>query len=255
MRLTELIRRSGMNPLVVPPHADPEISGLSSDSRAVQPGFLFAALPGTATDGRAFIADAVARGAAAVLVGPGPLPDGLDPSVAVIVDPEPRRRLALMAAAFAGAQPRTMVAVTGTSGKSSTVHFTRELWSRLGITAASIGTLGIVSPTLHRDSGLTTPDPIVLHADLAALARSGVDHAAIEASSQRLASSSSAAYSWRRASGRYFHMKRSPWLLRRMPPSPRTPSVTRMPITPGGQTMPVGWNCRNSMSRRSAPAW
>jgi UDP-N-acetylmuramoyl-L-alanyl-D-glutamate--2,6-diaminopimelate ligase len=166
--------------------ADPTIAGLATHSRAVQPGYLFAALPGTATDGRAFIADAVARGAAAVLVGPGPLPDGLDPSVAVIVDPEPRRRLALMAAAFAGAQPATMVAVTGTSGKSSTVHFTRELWSRLGIAAASIGTLGIVSPTIRRDSGLTTPDPIALHADLAALARSGVDHAALEASSHGL---------------------------------------------------------------------
>ena len=74
------------------------------------------------------------------------------------------------------------------------------------------------------------------------------------ASSHARASASSAAYSWRRASGRYFHMNRSPLLLRRMPPSPRTPSVTSRPMTPGGHTMPVGWNWRNSMSISSAPA-
>ena len=168
------------------PSADPEIAGLATHSRAVRPGYLFAALPGSTTDGRAYVADALQRGAAAILIGPGePLP-GLDPSIAVIVDPEPRRRLALMAAAFAGAQPATAVAVTGTSGKSSTVHFARSLWQALGYRAASVGTLGIVSPTLSRSEGLTTPDPIALHADLAALAQSGITHVALEASSHGL---------------------------------------------------------------------
>ena len=86
-------------------------------------------------------------------------------------DANPRRRVALMAAAFAGAQPATIAAVTGTNGKSSTVHFVRQIWAALGLKAASVGTLGIVSPGFTRDAGLTTPDPVQLHADLATLAR------------------------------------------------------------------------------------
>ena len=90
-------------------------------------------------------------------------------------DANPRRRVALMAAAFAGLQPATIAAVTGTNGKSSTVHFVRQIWAALGLKAASVGTLGIVSPGFTRDAGLTTPDPVQLHADLATLAREGVD--------------------------------------------------------------------------------
>src|SRR5262249_11636457 len=93
---------------------------------------------------------------------------------------------ALMAAAFAGLQPDTIAAVTGTNGKSSTVHFLRHIWATLGARAASIGTLGIVSPGLKRGAGLTTPDPVQLHEDLATLAREGVTHLAIEASSHGL---------------------------------------------------------------------
>ena len=98
----------------------------------------------------------------------------------------PRRRVALMAAAFAGLQPATIAAVTGTNGKTSTVHFVRHIWATLGLKAASVGTLGIVSPGFTRDAGLTTPDPVQLHADLATLAREGVTHLAIEASSHGL---------------------------------------------------------------------
>jgi UDP-N-acetylmuramoyl-L-alanyl-D-glutamate--2,6-diaminopimelate ligase len=165
---------------------DPVLAGLTLDSRQVQPGFLFAALAGTHADGARFVADAVKRGAVAILAAPESALPPLGPGIAVVRDPNPRRRIALMAAAFAGLQPATIVAVTGTNGKSSTVHFVRHLWSVLGLRAASVGTLGIVSPGFTREAGLTTPDPVQLHADLATLAREGVTHLAIEASSHGL---------------------------------------------------------------------
>jgi UDP-N-acetylmuramoyl-L-alanyl-D-glutamate--2,6-diaminopimelate ligase len=165
---------------------DPVIAGLTSDSRAVRPGFLFAALPGSKVDGRNFIGDAVARGAVAVLAVPGtPLPDGAD-GVELIEDAEPRRRLARMAASFYGRQPATVAAVTGTNGKTSTVQFTRQLWSRLGHPAGCLGTLGITAPGLDRYGSLTTPDTVALHQALAELADAGVDHLAMEASSHGL---------------------------------------------------------------------
>ncbi len=97
---------------------------------------------GRAADGRAFIADAVERGAVAVLAPPGTAwPPGVPPRP-IIIDPEPRRCLAQIAAVLAGPQPETVVAVTGTNGKTSTVEFTRQLWASAGATAASLGTLG-----------------------------------------------------------------------------------------------------------------
>jgi UDP-N-acetylmuramoyl-L-alanyl-D-glutamate--2,6-diaminopimelate ligase len=165
---------------------DPVIAGLTLDSRKVKPGYLFAALAGARQDGAAFVADAVARGAIAILAAPDAALPPLDPDIAVLRDDNPRRRMALMAAAFAGLQPATIAAVTGTNGKSSTVHFLRQIWTSLGLKAASVGTLGIVSPGLARDAGLTTPDPVQLHEDLAILARQGVSHLAIEASSHGL---------------------------------------------------------------------
>jgi UDP-N-acetylmuramoyl-L-alanyl-D-glutamate--2,6-diaminopimelate ligase len=165
---------------------DSVISGLTLDSRKAAPGFLFAALAGHRQDGAAFIGDAVKRGAAAILAAPDTVLPPLDPSIVVIRDTNPRRRLALMAAAFAGVQPACIAAVTGTNGKSSTVHFVRHIWTELGFKAASVGTLGILSPGLTRDGGLTTPDPVQLHEDLATLARQGVTHLAIEASSHGL---------------------------------------------------------------------
>ncbi len=164
------------------PH-DPVLAGLTLDSRKVQPGYLFAALAGSHADGASFIADAVKRGAVAILAAPDAALPPLDPGVVVIRDGNPRRRIALMAAAFAGLQPATIAAVTGTNGKSSTVHFVRHIWTTLGLNAASVGTLGIFSAGFSRDAGLTTPDPVQLHADLATLAREGVTHLAIEASS------------------------------------------------------------------------
>ena len=167
------------------PH-DPVLSGLTLDSRKVQPGFLFAALAGAKADGASFVADAVKRGAVAILAASDAALPALDPGIVVLRDANPRRRVAQMAATFAGLQPPTIAAVTGTNGKSSTVHFVRHIWATLGLRAASIGTLGIVSPGFTREAGLTTPDPVQLHADLATLAREGVTHLAIEASSHGL---------------------------------------------------------------------
>lgn len=166
--------------------AELDIAGITADSRAVVPGDMFAALPGTRTDGRAFIADAVRRGAIAVLAPPGTQwPDDV-PQRPIIHDPEPRRRLAEIAAILAGPQPRTVVAVTGTNGKTSSVEFTRQLWASAGHAAASLGTLGVTAPGFEPGPGLTTPDPVTLAETLAGLARRGVTHAAMEASSHGL---------------------------------------------------------------------
>ena len=173
----------------IAPSGDPEIRGLSLDSRHVEPGFLFAALPGTRTDGRQFIDDAVAKGAVAVLTAD---PDGCealtrrDPPVTIVGDVNPRRRIARIAARFYRPQPDTVAAVTGTNGKTSVAVFTRQLWQGLGRPAASLGTIGIVAPGFSRSGSLTTPDPVTLHSELNALAQSGIDHVAIEASSHGL---------------------------------------------------------------------
>src|SRR5262245_48061778 len=160
------------------------ISGLAADSREVKPGYLFAALPGVNADGARFIADALQRGAAAILV-----PEGAKPqagSAAIIEDSDPRRRLALIAARFFGAQPEVAVAVTGTNGKTSVASFVRQLWSGEELKAASLGTVGLVSPSGTKTVAHTTPDPIELHRILAALAKEGVTHLAFEASSHGL---------------------------------------------------------------------
>jgi UDP-N-acetylmuramoyl-L-alanyl-D-glutamate--2,6-diaminopimelate ligase len=161
-----------------------EITALSADSRTVGPGTLFAALPGSRIDGRAFIGDAVARGAAAVLADPSladtPLP------VPLILDAKPRRRLALIAARLFERQPRYIAAVTGTNGKTSVAGFTQQIWSGLGLAAGSLGTLGLDAEGVSRSSNLTTPDPVQLHALLAEVAAAGVEHFVLEASSHGL---------------------------------------------------------------------
>jgi UDP-N-acetylmuramoyl-L-alanyl-D-glutamate--2,6-diaminopimelate ligase len=188
MLLGELVRQSGppQGAALPAPAADLDIAGITADSRAARRGFLFAALVGHKLDGAAYARQAVAAGAIAVLAGESAELGALPPSVAVIRDPEPRRRLARMAAVFAGPQPRVVVAATGTSGKTSIVEFARQMFAGAGFAAASVGTLGIVSPVLSMPPGLTTPDPVLLHRDLAALAREGVHYVAIEASSHGL---------------------------------------------------------------------
>ncbi|UNK39233.1 UDP-N-acetylmuramoyl-L-alanyl-D-glutamate--2,6-diaminopimelate ligase [Shinella sp. H4-D48] len=160
-----------------------DVSGITSDSRTVKPGDLFVALSGSKADGSSFIADAVARGAAAVVVAEG---TSCDVSVPVIPVAVPRRFLALAAARFYGRQPETMVAVTGTAGKTSVASFTRQIWAHAGHAAAMIGTTGVVAPGRNDYGSLTTPDPVSLHKLLAELADAGVTHAAMEASSHGL---------------------------------------------------------------------
>jgi UDP-N-acetylmuramoyl-L-alanyl-D-glutamate--2,6-diaminopimelate ligase len=163
-----------------------EIVGITADSRRVAPGYLFAAIPGNRIDGRAFIAEAVSRGAVAVLAPAGTQwPPGVPPRP-LLEDREPRRRLAQLAAGLAGCQPKIVVAVTGTNGKTSTVEFLRQLWAACGRQAASLGTLGLIAPGIEPGPGLTTPDPVSLADTMTRLARAGVQHAAMEASSHGL---------------------------------------------------------------------
>ncbi|HWB46747.1 MAG TPA: Mur ligase domain-containing protein, partial [Hyphomicrobiaceae bacterium] len=140
-----------------------EIAGLTSDSRVVQPGWLFAGLGGTQHDGAAFIPEALAKGAAALLVKTT-AEVKVAAEVPILRADEPRRALALMAARMYAPQPATAVAVTGTSGKTSVASFTRQIWSALGKAAASVGTIGVTSPKGDIKGSLTTPDPIALHA-------------------------------------------------------------------------------------------
>ena len=161
-----------------------EISGISADSRLVEPGFVFVAIAGTKADGARFIADAVAKGAAAVLVGAQT--EVADVAVPVLRVEEPRRALALMAARLYVAQPATIVAVTGTSGKTSVADFTRQIFAALGHEAASLGTIGVVKPDGSLYGSLTTPDPVTIHKILAELAGEDVTHLAFEASSHGL---------------------------------------------------------------------
>jgi UDP-N-acetylmuramoyl-L-alanyl-D-glutamate--2,6-diaminopimelate ligase len=162
-----------------------EVAGLSADSRMVERGFLFAALPGTTTDGARFAEEAIGRGAVAVLAGRSAEID-VRPEIALVRADDPRRALALMAARFYRRHPEKLVAVTGTSGKTSVVAFTRQVFEAAGKNAASIGTLGLVSREWSEYGSLTTPDPVALHVMLDRLASSGVTHAAIEASSHGL---------------------------------------------------------------------
>jgi UDP-N-acetylmuramoyl-L-alanyl-D-glutamate--2,6-diaminopimelate ligase len=187
LRLSDL-RGDGAAPLSLAGGAggDVEITGLCADSRAVRPGDLFAALSGGRADGRRFVGDAVARGAVAVLGDASLLEGGEPPPVPVLVAEDPRRALALAAARFFGRQPRRVAAVTGTSGKTSTASFARQLWAALGRKAASVGTLGVEAPGRAPTAALTTPDPVELHRTLAELADGGVDHLCLEASSHGL---------------------------------------------------------------------
>ena len=175
-----LTARDGRNPV---------LSGITLDSRAVEPGYLFAAMPGTAAHGASFIAGALAKGAVAILTdaaGAKLAAEALALSdAALIVAADPREAIARAASLWFGAQPAVMVAVTGTNGKTSVATFTRQIWMALGHAAINIGTTGVEgawsAPSAH-----TTPDPIPLHRMLSLAAADGVTHAAMEASSHGL---------------------------------------------------------------------
>ncbi|MFQ5437926.1 MAG: UDP-N-acetylmuramoyl-L-alanyl-D-glutamate--2,6-diaminopimelate ligase [Paracoccaceae bacterium] len=175
--------------LDAPDGQDTMITGLSVDSRDVRPGHLFAALPGINAHGGSFIRYALRMGAGAILTdakGAALAKAELrSAGVPVVVSPDPRLSLAKAAGRWFGAQPRTMVAVTGTNGKTSVASFTRQIWEELGLRAVNFGTTGvegcISAPLAH-----TTPEPVTLHRLLARLAREEVTHAAMEASSHGL---------------------------------------------------------------------
>jgi len=177
IRLSELLRRDVA--------ADPLITGVTADSRKVGPGSLFVALPGSAADGRAFIPQALSQGAVAVLA-----PSDTDLALApvLVTSGDVRRAYAIAARSFYGSQPATCVAVTGTNGKTSVAAFCRQIWAGLGLKAASMGTLGVMSQsgTVNRTltgPGLTSPDAADAARLLSELAADGVTHLALEASS------------------------------------------------------------------------
>lgn len=177
MLLTDLLANGAAMPAV-------EITNVVADSRAVKPGALFAAMPGSIDDGRAYIRDAINKGAAAVLV-----PSDFDTEVPVpcIRSQNVRRRYAEICAAFEGEkQPEQVIAVTGTNGKTSVADFLRQLWSLMGEVAASIGTLGVRTDDEWQRGSLTTPDPAHIHKALAGLAARGIQCCALEASSHGL---------------------------------------------------------------------
>ena len=160
---------------------DTSVSGVSIDSRTVKQGYVFAALPGTALDGRDYIQSAIENGAIAILTTKGVTAD-----VPVIGVDNPRLAYAKLCAELYPRQPKTLVAMTGTNGKSSTVEFLRHLWAYAGLRAACFGTLGVRSPKGYRPLTHTTPDALSLHMTLDELAGEGVTHVAMEASSHGL---------------------------------------------------------------------
>ena len=157
--------------------------GIAVDSRQVKRGDVFFALAGAKTDGAKFIDQAIANGAVAIVGEHAP---AASISVPFVKLGNARRALALASARFHPRQPKTIAAVTGTSGKTSVAAFTRQIWMRDGFDAASIGTIGLVSPKRTVYGSLTTPDPISLHRTLDEIAAEGVTHLAFEASSHGL---------------------------------------------------------------------
>ena len=164
--------------------SDVEICGITADSRNVKPGFIFVALPGLTFNGADFIEDAIKAGAAAILSIPQAKTD--NDEVVWILDEYPGRVFPHIVSRFFSSQPKNIAAVTGTNGKTSVAFFTQQIWKHLGIKAASVGTLGIQSDGYEKYTGLTTPDPVVIHKALSELCDRGVDHVVFEASSHGL---------------------------------------------------------------------
>ena len=160
-----------------------DVEGVNADSRAIATGEVFFALPGTRVHGDSFAAQAIGRGASAMVTDRTP---DIDPGVPVVVVKDVRAAYARAASRQFAPQPRVAAAVTGTNGKSSIVSFVRQIWAACGIKAASLGTVGIETNVGIRPQELTTSDPLLLHRDLAALKAEGIDHVAMEASSQGL---------------------------------------------------------------------
>ena len=179
MKLSQLLSALGAD---CPREA--EITALTCDSREAVPGALFVAIEGAKQDGRACIPDALARGAAAVVCRPP-----LRPGIAGAAVDDPRAALARLAAEFYGHPGRklSLIAVTGTKGKTTTAHMLREIFTYAGYKTGMIGTLGAyIGRTLLAESPNTTPEPIALHRTLRQMADAGCTHAVMEASSQAM---------------------------------------------------------------------
>ena len=161
---------------------DATVTGFAIDNRKVAPGTVFGAFQGATVNGEDFIPAAIAAGAVAVVTRPEAQVAG----AVHIADPEPRRAFAGLAAQFFTPMPATVVAVTGTNGKTSIVEMTRQIWRMGGERSASIGTLGVTTADESISTGLTTPDVVTFLANLSGLAREGVTHVAFEASSHGL---------------------------------------------------------------------
>ena len=191
MRLSDLLNDEAKALVADRTSAEIDVVGLTADSRLVRPGYLFAALPGARADGRRYIDEALSRGAAAILAPTGTTLADItvgraSKPPALVTDDNPRLRLARIAARFYGPQPTTIAAVTGTNGKTSVANFTRQIWTRMGQPAASLGTLGLQTPDKFVAGSLTTPDTVSLHRMLADLKAEGIEHVAMEASSHGL---------------------------------------------------------------------
>ena len=158
------------------------VTGFAIDHRKVAPGTIFGAFEGTRVNGEDFVPAAIAAGAIAVVARPGVEVTG---ATHVAAD-NPRACFAELAARFFAPFPDTIVAVTGTNGKTSTVELTRQLWRMAGYHAASIGTLGVTTADDSVSTGLTTPDIVTFLSNVAGLKREGVGHVAFEASSHGL---------------------------------------------------------------------
>ena len=161
---------------------DSEVTGFAIDHRKVARGSVFGAFKGAVFNGEDFIGQAVGRGAAAVVARPEASVEG----VPHLADPQPRKLFADLAARYFGPYPETVVAVTGTNGKTSTVEMTRQLWRMAGQRSASIGTLGVTTSDDQVKTGLTTPDIVTFLSNMAGLKRMGIDHVAYESSSHGL---------------------------------------------------------------------
>jgi UDP-N-acetylmuramoyl-L-alanyl-D-glutamate--2,6-diaminopimelate ligase len=161
---------------------DSEVTGFAIDHRKVTRGSVFGAFKGAVLNGEDFIPGAVERGAVAVVARP----EAKVEQAVHLSDDRPRRLFAQMAAKYFGPYPETVVAVTGTNGKTSTVEMTRQIWRMLGHRSASIGTLGVTTSDDQVKTGLTTPDIVTFLSNVAGLKRMGISHVAYEASSHGL---------------------------------------------------------------------
>jgi UDP-N-acetylmuramoyl-L-alanyl-D-glutamate--2,6-diaminopimelate ligase len=177
MRLGALLTAAGLGG-----DSDIAVTGFAIDHRKVAPGTVFGAFTGARFNGEDFIPAAIEAGAVAIVARPEARVEG----ALHIIDANPRRAFARLAAGFFAPYPDTIVAVTGTNGKTSCVEMTRQIWRMAGERAASIGTLGVTTPDGSVSTGLTTPDIVTFLANLAGLAREGVTHIAYEASSHGL---------------------------------------------------------------------